>query len=409
MSNTYGLRPLAPGASRVLYSLDQDSYFGNEVEEVVENATPSFRTIEDLASIVHMPVEIADEPTGWIPEVLDQIRTQRVSLPTATLIHANSSPEGLGSRRAYENLDTLREYQAGYPDFPLSFFVSHYRPGTSISSIRHNLQSVGQSWYGQQARKQRFRPNDIMMASWSIDTRHVPENYLEGLHYARYTNDADFLLTCPDVRHDRLDERFPRINKLLEWYDAAPALSPDHLAVNLEAVLKTGGYPYDVALNEERSLRMRLAHMARDEGKTYDEVILQATATMSSRKFIAQIMTDQVMDYVEVKTHLPETQSYRQPAIPRADISRLNYLRRVKKPIYTAVRSSLVDAFYESLEDREPNEALTHALDIAQSEMRKVLNVTGERRNLAVQYMILSSLIKAGRTSPISTQLKRAR
>ncbi len=367
------------------------------IDEAVHNGTPGFRSIVAPAGIVHTLSAIAEEPTPWVRESLDQIRTQRTIRPFATILSANGTSAALQTERARDNLAEIQAYQRDYPRFPLGYFVQEYPVDTAISTVRADLKRVGVGWYGQQAESHGFSVRDIMLLTWDWDTRVADPSYLQKIDEVRQNSRANYVMAYPHTQHDRLDGDFPRANRLLDLYDKTFGRSPGHMAINLEGYVASGGFPYGVAVNENYWIAAILKGCVKAEPLSYEATTVQAKVIMSSRNLVSRIFSGQDIGYGEIQVLDAGMTSHREPFIPKKDISAAEYRTRLHLRLYNIAHDILPHALELADQALSKESQREQAFDITtQVVMRALKDVGGnqDRRSVRIAKQAINTLRK---------------
>ncbi len=303
--------------------------------ELERNGNPAFRERIQPLHRIGVPVAIQREPEDGLETALQiAVREARLSdAPPAIIISANSTGLSLsGLRRARGNLEVIRDIASTHQDIPISHIKPTYPSNVPIGTVKDDLWAADISLL----KELRSKMRDYPMTNWDADTFAATLYYLrdtERMYQLRASMGEAALLTAiwPIVNHGRLDdERFPRINELLELEDTvARELRgglPAHHTVNLRAFV-TGGGCRNVACGEH--IRP-LEQVKNIYGLPTATDGLRHTVTVSPRRLVGQMMLGQRPEYGSLATGFD-------------DIARQEPVADIPEPFYDTEKARLTE------------------------------------------------------------------
>jgi hypothetical protein len=305
------------------------NYYG---EQLLENGNKAFAR-GDFDALVALPSIITEE--GGAAKTIDLIRQQNVNSGVA--ISANLPLGGTRMDVAKQNISEIVEYGV-YSDLPLSFYIAGYNPGTPIGRITRDLYGAGlQHLVTSQGEAMR----NIPMVRCDADPIDIPSDYLPQLLDGWQQDDRPNKCMYPVVQHDRLDEeKFPNINRLLDWYDLYLKLGKSfmsaHFAVDVLGYAASGGQSPDCAVSEIGDI---LDNMATTEGlpTLYLHQLGGVAITVSCRRIAKRSATEGYPIYDALYMSSDDHPTHRNE-LPDQDISDLEYRRQGGWRVYNTVQ-----------------------------------------------------------------------
>jgi hypothetical protein len=194
---------------------------------------------------------------------------------------------------------------------------------------------------------------NIPYVRWDADPVYASPDYLPQVLDVWRQDDAPNKCAYPVVQHDRLDpEKFPNINRLLDWYDLNLKLRKSivsaHFAVDMLGYAASGGLPGDCAVSEVQDITNR---MDATEGlppfRLYH--LGKVVVRVSCRRIAKRSATEGYPVYDELYMPSDDHPTHRNEP-PARDISELEYRHQGGWRIYNVVQYYGDQEYYREIQ-----------------------------------------------------------
>lgn len=210
-------------------------------------------------------------------------------------------------------------------DLPFSYYDTTYPEFMPIAAVRADKHAAGMLEYGQRMRELGRAPIDRLHVGCDADARRIDPGLLQEMQ-ASFDATADPVwMNSPNVVHDRLGDQFPRINHLLDWYDAHAKQfvrrTPACYGVNMAAYAASGGFDPFLSFCELSGLVDALIRTFGEEQIT--DSVLNSTVTVSARHLVHRmVLGDRDFEYEPLRVPVANTTDTYRNTVPAEDISR---------------------------------------------------------------------------------------
>ncbi len=288
-----------------------------------DNANHAFAKRAD-DGIVVVPALITQETT--MESTLDIIRGQNANVAVA--VSANMPLGGSDMEGALNNVEILQEYQLAYPDFPLSYYLAGYSPGTPIGRIVYELYGAA-ILHGFEADGR--RPRNRVITRCDLDLVNADAGYLPDT-LSIFSSGKANVISYPTVLHDRLDEnKYPNLNRLIGWTDKCALVDRTmvsaHFSTDTVGYAAAKGVDPSCTLSECNNVLGRMASTHAMQPLSVERV--DHRVTVSCRHLARLALDSGYMIYTSLRMPDDSAKTHRNSGEPPHDLPDTEYRRQV--------------------------------------------------------------------------------
>jgi len=236
-----------------MMSPERRKYLMGLVRQLNANGNAVFTGGSHEGPHVGIPILLDDEN---LDRLIHELPQQEGPTRPTIIAAGNVSAGGMDHRRRGTNKAGLKELGrlCGSVDMPFSHYEVTYPESTAIGRVRADMHGSGMLDYDLRMRELHRPPKDRLVIGCDADVRGMDPDYISQMQVHFESSSTPAWLGAPEVLHDRLDDRFPRINHLLTWYDKDTEYSyrfgPTHYGFNMAAYAAVGGIGLNASFGE---------------------------------------------------------------------------------------------------------------------------------------------------------------
>lgn len=355
--------------------------------DLLDNGNEAFNSGGHDALYVK-PLLITTESNIW--GELEMLRQQKTNVSVA--INANINSGGTSPGKGRQNLNEIIAFQKEYPDFPLSYFMEAYPVGVPIGKV---VRDANHAALLHAASIDQKKMRNVLLIRGDADTVEMSDTYLpNATAVARDTRHAGKLV-YPPVIHDRLDqERYPNINRLLDWYDLTTihtrsALSA-HFAVDALGYVMSGGLDAECSVGEVMNIYRKAVKSPLLPGTSL-YYLHNDYVRVSCRRIALRSAMEGYAMYDELRVRDDGEQLHHR-LMPKRDISEADYRRQAGWRIFNVINRIGDRALTSQLDNGATHET---AVAYARVQMQEIgSNLFAETGEPVAMERIVQSAIK---------------